>query len=100
MAIEEVPFTEARASLADLVGRVAYGGARVVLTRHGKPAAALVPVADLERLEAADAGEGAHELVQLRQGSFDGPPVTGPRSPGHMGIAASHSGQSAQPPGR
>jgi prevent-host-death family protein len=47
----EVPVTQARADLAELVSRVGYTGERILLTRHGKPLAALVPVADLERLE-------------------------------------------------
>lgn len=47
----EIPVTQARAELADLINRVVYGGERVVVTRHGKPLAALVPAADLERLE-------------------------------------------------
>jgi prevent-host-death family protein len=47
----EIPVTQARADLADLVSRVGYSGERILLTRHGRPLAALVPVADLEALE-------------------------------------------------
>jgi prevent-host-death family protein len=47
----EVPVTQARADLADLVSRVGYSGERILLTRHGKALAALVPVSDLEDLE-------------------------------------------------
>jgi prevent-host-death family protein len=47
----EVPVTQARADLAELVSRVGYTGERIVLTRHGKPLAALVPMDDLETLE-------------------------------------------------
>lgn len=43
----EIPVTEARAQLSDLINRVGYGGERIVLTRHGKPLVALVPAADL-----------------------------------------------------
>ncbi len=39
-----IPVTEARPQLAALVARVQYGGETFVLTRHGKPAAMLVPV--------------------------------------------------------
>ncbi|MBQ1088695.1 type II toxin-antitoxin system Phd/YefM family antitoxin [Streptomyces sp. B93] len=46
----EIPVTQARAELADLINRVVYGGERVVVTRHGKPLVALVSAADLERL--------------------------------------------------
>jgi prevent-host-death family protein len=47
MMTEEVPVTQARAELSDLVSRVAYAGARIILTRNGKPLAALVPINDL-----------------------------------------------------
>lgn len=43
--------TQARADLAELVSRVGYSGERILLTRHGKALAALVPVSDLEALE-------------------------------------------------
>ncbi|MFD9036815.1 type II toxin-antitoxin system Phd/YefM family antitoxin [Streptomyces bottropensis] len=48
----EIPVTQARAELAELINRVVYGGERVVVTRHGKPLVALVSAADLEQLEA------------------------------------------------
>ncbi|MFG2133443.1 type II toxin-antitoxin system Phd/YefM family antitoxin [Streptomyces sp. NPDC048751] len=51
----EIPVTQARAELADLINRVVYGGERVVVTRHGKPLVALVSAADLERLDELDA---------------------------------------------
>ncbi|MFF2848093.1 type II toxin-antitoxin system Phd/YefM family antitoxin [Streptomyces sp. NPDC058001] len=57
----EIPVTQARAELADLINRVVYGGERVVVTRHGKPLVALVSAADLERLEESE--EPADEQV-------------------------------------
>ncbi len=50
---DELGLAQARTQLADLVGRVTYGGARIVLTKHGKPAAALVSMDDLERIRDA-----------------------------------------------
>ncbi|MCK9930096.1 type II toxin-antitoxin system Phd/YefM family antitoxin [Frankia sp. Mgl5] len=50
----QIPVTQARAELSDLVSRVAFSGERVSLTRHGKSVAALVSAADLSRLEALD----------------------------------------------
>lgn len=50
----EIPVTEARAQLSDLINRVGYGGERIVLTRHGKPLVALVPAADLEATPTRD----------------------------------------------
>jgi prevent-host-death family protein len=52
---EEIPVTEARAQLSDLINRVGYGKERIVLTRHGKPLVALVPAEELEAVEAAAA---------------------------------------------
>ena len=43
--------TEVRQDLANLLNRVAYGGERVILTSRGKPKAALVSMADYERLQ-------------------------------------------------
>ncbi|MDO0930065.1 type II toxin-antitoxin system Phd/YefM family antitoxin [Streptomyces sp. TG1A-8] len=48
----EIPVTQARSELAELINRVVYGGEHVVLTRHGKPLVALVSAADLERIQA------------------------------------------------
>lgn len=41
----------ARLQFSEIVNQVAFGGERVVLHRHGKDVAAIVPVADLELLE-------------------------------------------------
>ena len=63
-----VPIAEARDVLGQLVGRVQYGRERIVLTRHGRPAAALVPIDDhetLERLE--DEIDLADALAALRE---------------------------------
>jgi prevent-host-death family protein len=58
---EGVPIAEVRRNLADLMGRVAYGKESVVVTRHGKGMAALVPVEDLALLNRVRA------YVQRRQ---------------------------------
>lgn len=48
---DEIPTTEARAQLSELINRVGFGKERIVLTRHGKPLVALVPAELLEKLE-------------------------------------------------
>ena len=57
-----------RDSFSDVVSRAAYGKERVVLTRHGKPVAAVVPLEDLEALERLedelDAEMGAAALAE------------------------------------
>ena len=46
-----VSVSEAREAFADLVNRAAYGGERVLVSRRGKPVAAIVPIADVEFIE-------------------------------------------------
>ncbi len=53
-----LPVSMARSNFSDLLNEVLVYGERVVLERHGKAVAALVSVADLDRLEALDAAEG------------------------------------------
>lgn len=60
----EIPVTQARAELADLINRVVYGSERVVVTRHGKPLVALVSADDLRRLDDIDHAEGAAEAAE------------------------------------
>jgi prevent-host-death family protein len=55
--VTSVTMAEARDDLAELVNRAIYGGERVVLTRRGKPVAAIISAEDLaffEELEDAD----------------------------------------------
>jgi prevent-host-death family protein len=49
--------TEARKNFSDAVNRVAYRGERIVLECRGKDRAALVPIADLERLQSIEDAE-------------------------------------------
>lgn len=53
----EVPVAELRNTLGDHVARTAYTGERLIITRRGKPAAALVSTEDLARLEALEMTE-------------------------------------------
>lgn len=43
-----------RDGLADILGRVRHAGERVVVTRSGKPVAAIVPLETLRSLEKAE----------------------------------------------
>lgn len=96
----EIPVTQARAELAELINRVVYGSERVVVTRHGKPLVALVTAADLERLEGAD--EAAEDGVISTVSSVgQTPSAAGERR--RFGIAAHHTGPATgdnQRPGR
>jgi len=51
---DEKRISEARGEFSDLVNRAAYRHERVLLTRHGKAIAAIVPTEDLELLEALE----------------------------------------------
>lgn len=85
----EIPVTQARAALADLINRVVYGGERVVVTRHGKPLVALVSAADLEKLEGS--GPAADEdVISTVSRVRDLPSAEGERQ--RFGIAAEHRG--------
>ncbi|MBK3570909.1 MULTISPECIES: type II toxin-antitoxin system Phd/YefM family antitoxin [unclassified Streptomyces] len=91
----EIPVTQARAELADLINRVVYGGERVVVTRHGKPLVALVSAADLERLDELDRLDkldaNADEPV-ISSVSRVHEVASAPREHHRFGIAAEHRG--------
>jgi prevent-host-death family protein len=95
----EIPVTQARAEFADLVNRVAYGGERVVVTRHGKPIAALVPAADLDRLEQDDEQQPG-TVVRLASDTFDQPIRLQPPAGRSLGIAAHHRPAGGDPGAR
>ena len=48
---EQVPLAEVKNHLSEVVDRVERQHGRVVITKHGRPAAVLISVADLESLE-------------------------------------------------
>ncbi|MEU0842494.1 type II toxin-antitoxin system Phd/YefM family antitoxin [Streptomyces sp. NPDC005962] len=99
----EIPVTQARAELAELINRVVYGGERVVLTRHGKPLVALVSSDDLRRLDAIEAdAEGQAEEQVISTVSAMRPTSSAPGERRRFGIAAEHRGPDAgdRRPGR
>jgi prevent-host-death family protein len=85
----EIPVTQAREELADLVNRVAYGHERIILTRHSKPVAGLVPPEDLARLQEQEQEE-KRETAGISY-SAAAPRTTPQQAPaGPMPIAAQH----------
>jgi prevent-host-death family protein len=54
MSYATIPATELRQHASEIVNRVAFGNEEVVLTRRGKPVAAVVPLAALETLRKAE----------------------------------------------
>ena len=57
MATSRTTLLKVRGELTELPGRVVYGGERIIVTKHGKPVFAIVPVEDLNRLEVYEARE-------------------------------------------
>ncbi|MCX4760340.1 type II toxin-antitoxin system Phd/YefM family antitoxin [Streptomyces sp. NBC_01275] len=86
----EIPVTQARAELAELINRVVYGGERVVVTRHGKPLVALVSAADLERLDALDALAAVAEEQVVTSVSAVREVASAARERQRFGVAAEH----------
>jgi prevent-host-death family protein len=72
--MSELPISEARDRLGEIVTRVEHAQERAVLTRHGKAVAAVVSMDDLRRLEAA---EDEADLAAAREALAD----TAPRTP-------------------
>ena len=50
----DIPATEAREQISEVISRVAYGGERVVISRNGKAQVAVVSILDLDRLKQFD----------------------------------------------
>ena len=85
----EIPVTQARDELAELINRVAYGHERIILTRHSKPVACLVPPEDLQQLEP----EG-QEVIRLTS-TGQPPQISQSTGAAPLRIAAQH-----RPPGQ
>jgi prevent-host-death family protein len=45
------PLVEARNQLGQLVGRVRHGHEQILISEYGRPAAALVPIEEIEELQ-------------------------------------------------
>ena len=54
--MKPIPLTQAKARLSELVERLILKREHIVITKHGKPAAALVPYEEWERQQAGGAG--------------------------------------------
>ena len=52
--MDRIAASEARENFATILNDVAFGGERILLHRHGKDVAAVVPIEDVELLEALE----------------------------------------------
>ena len=63
--------SQARGEFADLLNRVVYGNERVVLTRHGTPIVAFIPINSLAMLEKIenllDSEKALERLAEIEQ---------------------------------
>ncbi len=55
--LDTITIVDFQDRLAEITNRASYGGERIVLTRHGKPIAAIVGIKDLERLRTLETAE-------------------------------------------
>jgi prevent-host-death family protein len=51
MAAKTLSSSQAREELPELLNRAAFGAERVIVSRRGKPLAAIIPIRDLRLLE-------------------------------------------------
>jgi prevent-host-death family protein len=83
--LPEVSSKAAVRGLSALVSRAAFCGERVIVTRNGRPVAALVPIADLAELARHEAQEGtplaAHSAPQLEAAPLPAPAPPQPQPP-------------------
>jgi len=63
MINREAPVAEVKARLSEYVSLSASRGDRIVITRRGKPVAALVGLEDLQSLSQAEKRKGLSELM-------------------------------------
>ncbi len=70
MSTVRIPAAEAKKHLPDYLARSAHGGCRVVVTRRGRPMAAIVSMDDLRALEQATARAGLASIIGKWKG-FD-----------------------------
>ena len=70
---EAIDTSIARDSMSDTINRVSYGKERIVIKRHGKELAALVPIEDLRLLEELEDRMDLEEArIALAEAEADG----------------------------
>ncbi len=73
--LSEMPITEARDHLGDIVNRAQHGGRHTILTRNGKRVAVVISFEDHEGLRGLyEAAEDAQDLAATREALADPAP--------------------------
>jgi len=65
VASRSVPIAEAKRDLSDLCARAGYGRETIVVTKHGKPIAAIISIEDLERAAVLEDQHAVELLARL-----------------------------------
>ena len=65
--MSEVSVSKLKDALSEYLNRAAYGGERIVVASRGKPKAAVISVADLQRLEELEDAQAAREALAAYQ---------------------------------
>lgn len=65
-ASNSIAVSDLRDEHSDVLGRVTYGKERFVLTKYGRPIAALIPFDDLELLEALEDRVDIEAIAEAR----------------------------------
>ncbi len=68
--MQSVSIAEAKAHISDLIAKNRHTKERFIITRHSKPAAALVSVEDLQYLQQHEARQGLADIAGKWEG-FD-----------------------------
>jgi prevent-host-death family protein len=68
--------TKAKDTFGDTINRAAYAKERIILTRRGKPVAALVPLEDVQLLEEMENAEDAEDVRLAREEAARGEVVS------------------------
>lgn len=61
----EMPISDAREQLAEVVGRARYSGEETILTHYGKPAAVVISFEQYQRLKGTEVLQLPPEIVSI-----------------------------------
>jgi prevent-host-death family protein len=62
-----VPASQARDKLSDLINRASFGYERVILTRRGKPVAAIVPIEDVQWMQDVEDEDDRQAIKEAKE---------------------------------
>ena len=81
-----VGVSEARDSFAELINRAAYGHERVLVSRRGRPIAAIVPIEDIEFIERIEDELDRHAAVEALADPENADPIPWEQVKANLGL--------------